>query len=116
DAFDTSPSLARLSSRLTGQTTSVMSFEQVEARSQYDGIWACASLLHVPFPRLAGTVRILVDALKPGGALYASFKHGTDERRSNDGRTFTDMNADQFDTLAHEIPMVVRDTWISGGE
>lgn len=116
DAFDASAALTRLSSRLTGQTTAVMSFGDVKSQSTYDGIWACASLLHVPLARLPATLRTLVEALKLGGAIYASFKYGTGERRSEDRRAFTDMDVETFNTLIHGIPLVVRDVWISGGE
>lgn len=47
-AFDASPELARLASELTGQLVATRTFAQVDEVACYDGIWACASLLHLP--------------------------------------------------------------------
>ncbi|WP_328987882.1 class I SAM-dependent methyltransferase [Thiorhodovibrio winogradskyi] len=57
----------------------------------FDGIWACASLLHVPLDQLADALARLSRALKKDGVLYASFKYGRGEREHN-GRRFTDLN------------------------
>ena len=56
----------------------------------YDGIWACASLLHVPHELLPKVIARLIVALVDGGVLYASFKYGEEEREAG-GRYFTDL-------------------------
>ena len=43
----------------------------------YDGVWASACLLHCPRDAFADVLARIHAALKPGGALYASFKAGT---------------------------------------
>ena len=55
---------------------------------QFEGIWACASILHLPKEELADVLRRIEAALKPGGVLYTSFKYGTYEGFRN-GRYFT---------------------------
>lgn len=94
DAFDGSAAMAAVSTRLTGRPTRVMRFEALDLPSDhYDAIWAMASLLHVPRPALAGTLVALGAALRPGGLLFASFKHGNAERvDARDGRMFTDLD------------------------
>ncbi len=47
-AFDASEPLASRASQLLGFTVPVKRFDEVEEIERYDGIWACASLLHVP--------------------------------------------------------------------
>src|SRR5437879_4481189 len=47
-AFDASPQMAANTSSLTGQECKILSFQQMKFRDEFDGIWACASLLHVP--------------------------------------------------------------------
>ena len=89
DAFDASPELAKLATILTGQTVEVMSFTDFDRHHLYDGIWACASLLHVPEVDLPQALQRLWRGLKPDGVLYISFKHGTGEREHG-GRVFTD--------------------------
>lgn len=47
---------------------------------EFDGVWACASLLHILKDHMASCFSKLVDALKVGGVLYSSFKYGNKER------------------------------------
>jgi hypothetical protein len=68
-----------------------MTFSDVDWKEEFDGIWCCASLLHVPAAELPGVMQKLTGALKPGGVWYVSFKYGEGEREM-DGRWFTDMD------------------------
>jgi SAM-dependent methyltransferase len=88
-AFDASAELARLASTYCGFEVAVRRFEEVDDVDAFDGIWCCASLLHVPLAAMPATLDRLWRALRPGGTLYLSFKHGTGER-SHGGRRFTD--------------------------
>jgi len=45
----------------------------------FDGIWAAASLLHVPKAKLPTVLREVVRVLKPEGALFSSWKEGEGE-------------------------------------
>lgn len=49
------------------------------APESFDGIWACASFLHVPRRQALGTMWGIARRLKPGGILYLSVKEGTEE-------------------------------------
>jgi SAM-dependent methyltransferase len=95
DAFDASPELAKLAAAFTGQPVEVMSFLEFDRHHLYDGIWACASLLHVPEVELAQVFQRLWHGLKPNGVLYVSFKQGRDEREQG-GRVFTDATEDKL--------------------
>lgn len=90
-AFDASEGLASLAQNHTGIPIQVRSFLDVKEQAMYDGIWACASLLHVPQADVPRALQCLWGALKPGGAFYLSFKLGTTER-VQDGRHFTDVD------------------------
>jgi SAM-dependent methyltransferase len=87
EAFDSSIQMVRLSSEYTGQMTRFLRFEDMDYVDEFDGIWACASLLHVSRVDLPDVFRRLERALKKGGVLYASFKLGSDY--SENGRDFT---------------------------
>ena len=50
EAFDGSPPLAELAGSFIGQPVRVLNFREVGWRAECDGVWACASLLHVPWP------------------------------------------------------------------
>jgi HKD family nuclease len=88
-AFDASPDLARLASDHCGFEVAVRRFEDIAEVEAFDGIWCCASLLHVPLTAIQTTLDRLWCALRPAGTLYVSFKHGTGER-DHGGRRFTD--------------------------
>lgn len=97
-AFDASENIARLASNYLQQPVEVKTFQQLECVNKYDGIWCCASLLHVPKAELPQVFLKLQNALKPNGVLYVSFKYGTQERVHN-GREFTDLNEDGLTAL-----------------
>lgn len=116
-AFDSSPALCELSTRMTGVRTRVLRFQELEDEEEYDGIWACASLLHVPEAELPDAIARLVRALKPGGVLYMSFKHGAGERVTEDGRFFTDMTDSRLRRVLQALPDAkLEELWITTGE
>ncbi len=88
-AFDASDELAKRASEHCGFAVDVRRFEDMDEVAQYDAIWCCASLLHVPLSDMHGVLSKLWTALKAGGRMYVSYKLGSGER-SNDGRRFTD--------------------------
>ncbi len=102
EAVDISPEMAVRAEALTGIPVDRKSFEAVDKIDYYDGIWCCASLLHVPFSGLPAALSALARALKPGGVLYASFKYGRGERVKN-GRHFTDLDEKTLQRLADGI-------------
>lgn len=59
--------------------------------NKFDGIWACASLLHIPSTQLNSVFKKCYQALKPNGIMYVSFKYGSFEGIRN-GRFFLDLN------------------------
>ncbi|MGB2113416.1 MAG: DUF3427 domain-containing protein [Marinobacter adhaerens] len=88
-AFDGSEAIASLAREKTGLSVQHRYFSDIHESSTYDGIWACASLLHLPLVEVPDAIGRLWHALKPDGVFYMSFKIGTGERIHN-GRHFTD--------------------------
>ncbi|MBU1309251.1 MAG: class I SAM-dependent methyltransferase [Gammaproteobacteria bacterium] len=112
-AFDASGELAKIASQRLQQTVTVQQFEQLDEYEQYDGIWCCASLLHVATDSLPSVFFRLQQALKPGGVLYMSFKYGDGEHDIN-GRRFTDMNdAELKKILKNVATLSVIKTWLT---
>ena len=73
-AFDASEQLVAKASALTGIDVALNTFEHYKAARLADGIWACASLLHVASDSLPASLTNLAENLKSGGYLYCSFK------------------------------------------
>ena len=66
-AFDASHRMAAYASAFTGLSVECKTFGDVDWEGMFDGIWCCASLLHVPADKFAGVCTRLLRALKPGG-------------------------------------------------
>lgn len=114
DAFDESAELVGRAKEITGKPVEVMRFQELTAVEHYDGIWCCASLLHVPEKELPEVMARLAKALKPGGVWYVSFKYGSGER-VKDGRRFTDMNGDRLRGIVSALTDVhLKDIWTTG--
>lgn len=113
DAFDASHELAKRATEFSGISVEVLSFAEFDRPPTYDGIWACASLLHLPASELPAALERLWNSLKEGGVIYTSFKLGQSER-VKDGRHFTDIDDIRlralFDTLSNVAHI---ETWIT---
>ena len=113
DAVDGSAELCRRATELIGQPVMQMLFEELSAVKQYDGIWACASILHLPRKELVDVLQKISIALKTGGVLYTSFKYGEFEGIRG-GRYFIDLTEESLRELMAEVPsMQIIDTWIT---
>ncbi len=112
-AFDASAEIAALAEKEVGQHILVQRVQDIQYRNQFDGIWACASLLHVPAKDLPEVFRRLVRALKPNGMIYCSFKYGQGEYEKQ-GRRFTDLDEAGLQTLVDEIEeLTIRELWVT---
>ena len=98
EAMDASSDMARIAAERTGLPVAVGRAEELAVEAHYDGVWACASLLHVPMAGLADVFLRLRRALRPEGVLYASFKWGRGERTEG-GLHFTDLTPESAEAL-----------------
>ena len=112
-AIDASQPLCNMATKLLGQNVVCMDFEAIDWELEFDGIWACASLLHVERSKLSAVTQIISNALKPSGILYASFKYG-DTERIQDGRSFTDMDEKLIKMLFDNVSGVtLEEIWVT---
>ena len=102
-AIDGSIELCKIASEQLGHPVRCQRFEELDDEAIYDGVWACASLLHLPTPVLKDTIYRVERALKPGGYFYASFKYGTYEGE-RDGRYFNDFTEEKWRDVLHDFP------------
>ena len=114
EATDGSADLCKLASEYTGIKVKQMLFSELDAVEKYDGIWACASILHLEWTDLVVVKQKMVRAVKGEGVIYTSFKYGqfTGERN---GRFFTDLDEKGLARLLKEVGgLEVKELWITG--
>ncbi len=112
DAFDASEEMCRHASKLLGLPVACRRFEELSGEAEYDGIWACASLIHVNSSDLPDVLLRLYALLKPGGVIYASFKEGSTERMQ-DGRYFHDLTEEACRGLFQNAGFSIEELYIS---
>lgn len=112
-AFDACEELVSLASKLINQPVHQALFQTFKSEYKYDGIWACASLLHVPQNELESVFEKLVDMLAVNGIFYCSFKLGNEEVTRN-GRVFTNLDEKSFSYYVKNLPVSIIKQWRTG--
>jgi SAM-dependent methyltransferase len=74
--LDGSKEMCQLAEIYTGKEVLNMTFDELNFDGVFDGVWACASLVHVEESRIDEVLEKVVASLKPGGILYMSFQYG----------------------------------------
>ena len=101
-AFDASEEMVKMSTEYTGVQTRLLKFEEMDYDNEFDGIWACASLLHVKKEDMEVVFSKLSKALKQNGILFVSYKY-RDIDYEKDGRFFSCFTNDEFDTFTQKF-------------
>lgn len=113
EATDGSEELCKIASEYTGIPVKKMLFHELNSVEEYDGIWACASILHVAKQELSVIIQKMANAVKRSGVVYMSFKYGDFEGVKN-GRYFTYLTEDAFEKLVEKIPeLTIEKLWIT---
>ncbi len=94
-AFDASREMCKKASELIGQEVWQIRFDEMAFNDEFDGVWACASLLHVNDKDLPEIFKKIHKALKENGILYASFKYGEGKRERGE-RSFIDFTEESI--------------------
>ena len=102
EACDGSEMMVRIATQVTGISVKHMLFSELNEIERYDGIFACASILHVPSSELPVILKKMKRAVKRKGILYLSFKYGTFEGFRN-GRYFTDLTERGLEKLIRDV-------------
>ena len=102
-AIDGSEKLCKKASALTGIEVRNILFRDLDYIEEFDGVWACASLVHVNSEELPEILKKISASLKDDGILYASFKMG-DFSGERDGRYYTDLTEESITKIINMIP------------
>jgi SAM-dependent methyltransferase len=94
-----------------GAVVEKLRFQDLQLVEAFDGIWACASLLHVPTDEMFDVIHRLTSSLRHGGVMYMSFKVGGGERWDGN-RLFNDYDeARTRELLSHEHELSALKIW-----
>lgn len=112
-AVDGSEELCRIASENTGLHVRHLLFQDLDYVGEFDGVWACASLLHMPGNDLPDVLAKVYDSLKAGGVFFTCFKYGIGEE-IRDGKHYTDMTEQRIGLLLHESGFEILELYVSG--
>jgi ubiquinone/menaquinone biosynthesis C-methylase UbiE len=86
--------------------------------SSLDGVWMCASLLHIPRVDVPGVLAEVHRVLTTNGVLYLSVQEGTGEAwMDTDGgkRFFTYFSASELQNLLSDAGFSIHESWVNPG-
>lgn len=113
DAMDGSEELCKLAESYTGIKVKHMLFQELKEVGKYDAIWACSSILHLPYAELTDVMKKMAIALKSNGLIYTSFKYGTFEGVRS-GRYFIDMTEDSMEKMLQDVQgLMIEESWVT---
>ena len=112
EPVDGSEGMVAQAERNTGAPVRHLLFRDLDYEDEFDGVWACSTLLHVHSDELPDIIGKVRRSLRDGGVFYLSFKKGTFEGM-RDGRYFHDMEADGVRALAESAGFAVLEVWES---
>lgn len=95
DPVDGSEGMCRIARENTGLPVRRMLFTELDSIEEYDGVWACSSLVHLSKEDLVPVFHRIYNALRSGGIFYSSFKDG-DFQGIRDDRYYTDLLVDEL--------------------
>ncbi len=105
-AVDPVETIAACAAKYLGHPVRVQKAEEIDEKDTFDGIWACASLLHIPKSRMKATFQAINNALKPGGIWFMSFKKGESESRDQKQRFFNNYSLPLMEQLLTHFPQL----------
>lgn len=114
EPVDGSLEICKSATGRTGIPVRNMLFQELCEQQKYDGIWACASILHLSKLDLFDVIEKMANALKSNGVIYASFKYGFFEGERN-GRYFTDFTEESFVKFIEGMKrLTIQKIWATG--
>ena len=113
DAVDGSEKLCEIAKKNTGLPVRRMLFSELDSPNTYDGIWACASILHMPKEQLPDVFQRMVNALHDKGIIYTSFKYGIGEKKRGE-RFFSDFTEETLCSFLEQFPeLAIEKMWVT---
>lgn len=110
--METSEDICRLAGENIGQSVLFCRFQDMHSKIKFDGIWACASLIHIPRRELVNVFKRFNWYLKERGAVYASFGYG-DFEGEREGEYYIELTEQLASQICHEAGFNIEKMWIT---
>ena len=111
-AIDGCKSLCEQVKKISNAKVINMTFDTINFINEFDGIWACASLLHVSSSEIIAILEKVIKSAKYNAPIYMSFKYGEFEGMRN-GRFFNDYTEDKFKNLIKNLNLSIAEMWLT---
>jgi SAM-dependent methyltransferase len=111
--IDPSIALANIAREYSGVEVAVAKVEDIEFTEEFDAVWACASLLHLPKKQLPVALMKIKQSILPGGVLYLSVQSGSGEEVLEDGRFYTFYTDTSIRKLIKASELELLRTWMT---
>jgi SAM-dependent methyltransferase len=99
-AVDTSKQMVASTNHLAGNCAKLQDFRNLDYCDKFDGIWACASLVHLDEREILDTLLVFSKSLKCNGVCYISLKSNIIPK--SDGRRFNNITLSQFQDISNQ--------------
>lgn len=106
-AIDGSIEMCKIASAYIKQEVECMLFEDLKDIDTYDAIWACSSILHVEKEKLPTILMKMINALKPNGIIYTSFKKGSGYE-IKDGKYYNYITKEELEEMISKSNLKVK--------
>lgn len=107
--IDTESSFVRHALK-TGLNVTQADVRTYETNQKFDGIWACASLLHLSKKDMVQAMERLKGMLETSGVLFVSLKEGDSETVDEKGRLMTFVDSDFLEELGFKVLSITDDS------
>ncbi len=112
--IDASEELCMMSTEYTGAIIRCQRIQDWMPHIQYDGVWANASLIHLPIEDVNIFIQRLPRILSDFGVLYLSLKEGLCEGIDEEGRYFNGLSVDYISSALSTVKeLSILENWIS---
>lgn len=109
--MEPSRQLAYLAAEFSSCEVVVARAQDLKAANAFDGVWACASLLHLPRLELPLAIARVQTALRGGGVLFLSMQEGSGSSIASDGRFYARYSRLELKSIVVSAGMSVIDQW-----
>jgi len=107
EAIDASEKMVELAKSNHGLNIKQATFDDMNEKARYDGLWANFSLLHAPKSSMADHLQAAHTALKKGGYFHLGMKLGTGEKRDKLARMYSYYEEDELKGLIEDAGFTI---------